>query len=214
MTPHDSNTVAGPEWTRGRLVSMLSDCFGETSSGAVDIAAVARGMAVTERTVQRWIAGADTAPAVIPAVRLRQLRTGGPSVEKHAAAKATYARNAIRAIALPKGRGILPPWERDGWLKQHVVLVLATYSGPWRQLVATNGGDRAVTEIRRRGEILDLTTVTTKFHADLLVHDVMTRLAPWQVQARPLRKGRGQAWSDDAPDIDLSVIAVELGLRT
>ncbi|MCX5046250.1 hypothetical protein OG921_24060 [Aldersonia sp. NBC_00410] len=214
MTGRPDEVPAGPVWTRGRVAQLLRDCYGQTARGAVDVAAVARVENVSTRTVRRWIAGSDEAPAAIPAARLAALTTGGAAVEKHAAAKAEYAREAIRAIALPKGRGILPPWKRDGWLDQHLVMVLDLHAGPWRQVVLTRGGGRALTELRRRGEPIDVTTVATRFHADVLVHEVMNRMAPWQIQARFMTKGRGQTWSEDAPKVDLSVLAVELGLRS
>ena len=36
---------------------------------------------------------------------------------------ASYARDALERIALPKGRGVLPAWREQQWLDQHLVTI-------------------------------------------------------------------------------------------
>lgn len=204
-----------PRWTRKRLERMLGICYGRTITGHVDVHAVADVAGVTVRTVQRWMSGSNRRKAAIPPPRLVQLFQPAPDTERRAQQAADYARDAIEKIALPKGRGVLPAWRSQGWLEPHVVLVLHLSGLQLFQAVITKAGGRAMEDIRRRGTIIDLTTVPTKFHATVLVNELLTRVEPWRVVPTPkmLATGRTQVWADDSPRIDLSVLAVSLELR-
>lgn len=95
------------------------------------------------------------------------------------------------------------------------MLLIQIYDRPWRQLMMTKRGN-AADQARKRGHVLDQVVVPTKFHGDVLIHEVMSRQAGWAVRPpkKALSVGRGQVWADDGPDIDLSVLAVELGLTS
>src|SRR5688500_17809093 len=77
--------VPGPRWTRKRLIGMLTDCYGPTPRGAVNVAAVAAYAGVSPSTVRRWIArgqqGNRRKPA-IPKHRITQLQRGPEVVER------------------------------------------------------------------------------------------------------------------------------------
>lgn len=207
--------TAGPRWTRKRLVDMLGHCYGFTARGAVDTAAVAEHLAVSQRTVQRWMRGTNRQKAAIPAHRLHELLRAPAETELRSRQQAEYAREAITQLALPKGRGILPAWRKQGWLDPHVVTVIEVAGQPWRQVVVSNGKARSMAETKRRGNVVDVTTVPTRFHAVVLAHEVMELVKPWRVHPLPriLAQGRTQVWTQDAPAVDLSVIAVSKGLR-
>jgi hypothetical protein len=57
--------------------------------------------------------------------------------------------------------------------------------------------------------------VPTRFHAVVLVHELLRLVDPWRIQvpAGLVRQGRTQAWTTDAPVIDLDHLAVTKGLR-
>ncbi|WP_063043766.1 hypothetical protein [Nocardia pseudovaccinii] len=206
-------TSKQPTWTRGRLAATLGECYGRTPTGKVDVTAVAAAFKRAPSTVRKWLRGTDDQPSAMPAARLRELTTGGPRTEREAVGKADYAREAIARIALPKDRGINPQWRQQEWLDAHFVLLIQIYDRPWRQLLMTKRGN-AADQARKRGEVIDQVVVPTKFHGDVLIHEVMAHQAAWAVRPpkNALSVGRGQVWADDAPEIDLSVLAVELGL--
>lgn len=203
-----------PVWTRARLVNALADCYGRTPRGALDTAAVAADFGVIARTVRKWVHGADTAPAAIPAARLRTFTTGGARTEREAEGKAAYAREALALIAMPKDRGINPQWREQGWLDMHYVLLVHLHERPWHQLILTKSG-RAADQARRRGEVLDQAAVPNKFAGDVLVRAAMSQQGPWAIRPPKARLpvGRGQVWTADAPELSLTALAVELGLR-
>lgn len=194
---------------------MLGTCYGRTHTGHVDVAAVAESVGVSTRTVQRWLAGNNRCKAAIPHSRLVQLFRPPADTQRRSQQGADYAREAITKIALPKGRGIVPSWRTRGWLEPHVVAVLDLHGLPLRQVLISNGTSRSMADIRRRGEIVDVTTVPTRFHATVLVHELLLKIGPWQVlpTVETLQQGRTQVWADDAPTIDLSVLAVSSSLR-
>jgi hypothetical protein len=205
----------GPRWTRKRLEMMLRTCYGETERGGVDVAVVAMACGVSTRTVRRWLSGTNRQLAAIPSPRLAQLRLPAPDSELRSQQQADYARDAITSIALPKGRGILPAWRDRGWLDTHVVAIVDLAGKPWRQVVISNGSARSMKEFRRRGSIVDLTTLPTRFHGVVLAHEVLQEVEPWRVHPRSeiLPQGRTQVWSDDAPAVDLAVLAVARELK-
>lgn len=206
---------AAPRWTRKRLEAMLGTCYGRTSTGHVDTAAVANAAGVSVRTVQRWMAGSNRQNAAIPHTRLLQLCRPPTHTQERSQQAADYASEAIMKISLPKGRGVLPAWREQGWLESHVVGILALRGLPLRQVVISNGTARSTADLRRRGELLDVTTVPTRFHATVLVHEVLSRVEPWCVlpSREILAVGRTQVWAEDGPVVDLSQLAVAAALR-
>ena len=205
----------GPRWTRKRLVDTLAACYGRSPRGGVAVAEVAEDFEVSTRTVQRWMHGTNRQNAHIPERRLARLMFGDEQVEVRRLQQAAYACEALAQIALPKGRGILPAWRDRGWLEPHVVAVIAVRARPWRQVVVTNGTARSLEDLRRRGDILEITTVATRFHAVALASEVMTIVRPWRIHPSKalLAQGRSQVFTQDAPPVDLSVLAVSHDLR-
>lgn len=221
-------TTTGPDWTRGRLAALLGEFYGRGPRGGVKVAAAAADLNVSTARIRRWLRGHNDQPAAIPADWLQVLTTGGARTEIEAAGKAAYSRDAMTAIGLPKGRGVKQQWRDMGWLSPHFVLLIQPHNRPWRQLILTKArpvddtpGDvlnRAVEAAhlaRKRGALIDQVVVANKFAGDVLIHEAMRRQAPWAVHppkaALPI--GRGQVWADDAPSLNLSALADEIGAR-
>lgn len=204
--------VSGPTWTRARLVRVLRLCFGSTAAGAVDTGAVAVAMGVSRRSVQRWLhAPHGRSHAPIPAARLAQLvelTQPAPLTLRREAQGASYAWTAIAEIGLGRGRGILPSWRERRWLEPHLVVVLDITVGDQkiRQLAVGRADLGRLDAFRRRGRIVDQTTVATRFHATVLTHHVLAGRQAWRYQARPgqVAAGYTQAWLDDAPPTHLT----------
>jgi transcriptional regulator with XRE-family HTH domain len=194
--------------------------FGHTARGRLDTRAAAEDLGVSRRTVQRWLHGAADEPPAIPAARLAQiieLSRPDPEVLEQERRDAQYAREAIRSVALPRGRGILPAWRERQWIEPHLVAVVEvprTGLG-LRQVAVTRVAGRALQDLHRRGQVLDFTTVETRFHATALAHELLRMLDPWRVQppASLVKQAPTRTWVADAPTVDLSHLAVTHGLR-
>lgn len=76
-------------------------------------------------------------------------------------------------------------------------------------MAVTRASHRALTELRRRGTIIDTVDLPTWFHGQVLAHTVMTRQQAWRVHPakEQLETGRTQVWMNDAPPVDLSALA-------
>jgi hypothetical protein len=200
--------VPGPRWTRKRFITMLADCYSTT--GDVDIAAVAEYADVTATTVRRWIRGSPSAngrPAAAPTARIVQLQRGPDVVERR---NQQQYEHALEALAeLDDETSILPAWRQQGWLDEHTVAIVDIKDKPWRQVVITKANPRALAELRRRSAIVTSLTLPTRFHAQVLAHAVMTRQQAWRVHPSPdqLAVGRTQVWMADAPAVQLGFIA-------
>ena len=209
----------GPLWTRARLVRVMSLRFGTNSRGHVDTSAAAAALGVSPRTVRRWLAGnSGRQLAHIPPRRLLQLiEVLQPTTERlrDEQREADYARHAIEQLKLPRKLGVLPSWQKRRWTEQHVVAVLAIRKAAIRQLAVMRSGPKTSETLRRRGPVLDFMVVPTRFHATVLVHEMLTELGPWRFQAKPgsVLQGATFAWLDDAPTIDLAITYTGLGLR-
>ena len=193
--------------------------FGVTPLGGVNTRAAALAMGVSQRTVQRWLrAPSGRAKAPIPAARLAQLiellvpESRTLRAEQKAA---VYARRAIAQVALPRGMGILPSWQDQGWLTQHMVAVLGMANPGIRQLTIARATLDRIGEVQRRGRVLDYVIVPTWFHATVLVQELLQDLEPWRYQAsKPdVKQGFTWVWLDDAPPVDLAAAAAALRLR-
>ena len=197
----------GPRWTRARLARVMTLTFGDATTGRLDTAAVAEAMGVSRRSVQRWVhAPSGRSRAAIPPARLAQMVVAiTPSADSLAAERtaARYATKAVAGLDLARGQGVLPSWERQRWLEEHFVLVLAVSVGRFqvRQLAVTRAEVGKVDAVARRGRIIDQAVVATRFHATLLVSKVLTDVGPWRYRATLTQVHQGTTWTwlPDAP---------------
>ncbi|SHN88961.1 hypothetical protein SAMN05660350_04953, partial [Geodermatophilus obscurus] len=129
---------------------------------------------------------------------------------------ADYARDALARITLPKGRGVLSAWRQQQWLDQHLIVVTELERGI-RQVSLTRLTSRAQQrgERTKHGTVVDFLVVASRFHAQLLTHQLLQQLAPWRVRGRALapRQGATRTWLPGAPQVDLAGLAVTTGLR-
>lgn len=211
----------GPLWTRARLERVMCLRFGFGHDPASpDTAAAAAAMGVTRRTVQRWLhADHGRSVAHIPPKRREQLiELLQPAAETLAREEqqARYARKAIDGLRLPRKMGIKPAWEKQRWLEPHRVAVLEipVRHLKIRQLAIARDEPSRVAELTRRGKVVDEATVPTRFHATVLVHQVLTEMAPWRFQAGgdQVTQGFTQAWmvESSTPKTHLSTAALFL----
>ena len=215
MTGSVGKPVRGPRWTQKRFVDMLVDCYGPSSRGPIDVAAVAAHVGVTPTTVRRWLKDDRGTPsritAGLPRHRLPQLQRASEKVESRNEGRYLYA---LEAIDLVERGNIISPWQTQGWLAEHTVAVVEVHGKPWWQVAVTKANALAMMRLRGRGTILDTVAVPDRFHAQVLAHNVMLRQQNWRVcpAESQLSIGRTQVWMADAPAIDLTGMAAELGL--
>lgn len=218
MAGQRKKSPKGPRWTIGRLRFVLILTFGLNSRGGPNTRAAAETLGVSQRTVQRWLRGPyRSLPHIAPA-RLEQLRkVSRPDEEtvEQEQQSARYARDAIERIALPKKRGVLASWRDRQWLEPHIVAVLDLRTLGLRQVAVSRVSDKSLPGLRRRGAMIDSTTVPTRFHATVLAHELLQILDQWRLQIPPglITQGRTQTWTIDAPQVDLDALAVTHGLR-
>lgn len=202
-----------PRWSRKRLIGMLIDCYGPTTSNGVDFAAVARYAGVSPPTVRRWVTAQPPSGRrmAIPKSRLIQLQCGPTEVEHRNQQRYEHALAALTTIN--DDTAILTAWRERRWLNQHTVAIVAIRGRPWRQVAITNGSKRAIGELLRRGSMVNALHVPTQFHAQVLTHAVMVRQRAWRVHPafERLPVGRTQVWMDDAPPVDLEGLTHALG---
>ena len=205
---------APPAWTRDQLAVALLMLFGPARRGGPDTAATATELGVSRRTVQRWLrapAGARTPMSSAHAAAVRALAGVDEQVRRDEQRTAGYARDALERIALPKGRGVLPAWREQQWLDQHLVTITELDHGV-RQASLT----RVTARSRDRGgNVVAFRVVPTRFHAQLLVHEVLSAVAPWRFRGRALapKQGSTRTWLPGAPEVDLDELAAAHDLR-
>ena len=205
---------APPAWTRDQLAVALLMLFGPTRRGGPDTAAAAAELGVSRRTVQRWLrapAGVRAPMSSVHAAAVRALAGVDEQVRRDEQRTAGYAREALKSIALPKGRGVLPAWREQQWLDQHLVTITELGHGVL-QASLTRVTSRSRT---RDGQVVAFRVVPTRFHAQLLVHEVLAAVAPWRVRGRALapRQGSTRTWLPGAPAVDLDELAATHGLQ-
>lgn len=209
-------SLMAPLWTRARLTRVMILRYGTNRQGHVNAAAAAADLNVSPRTVQRWLAGTHGRQlAHIPPKRLEQLLQLLTPSDELLETEDAQARNAARAITnlnLPEEIGILPAWKKQNWLDPHLVVILRIKSAGIYQIATTRHTLTARKELRRRGRIVDSTTVPTRFHATLVTHHVLKEVRPWRFRPGPgaVAQGYTQAWLDDAPRIKLDHAAQQI----
>lgn len=218
--PHQPLEPDRPHWTGRRVAWTLVMLYGTNTRGGIDTAGAAAGLERSQRTIQRWLAEAKRQPPPVERAALLAAH-GMPSGEALRGEQqgASYAEEAIARIALPRGVGILPAWRTRGWLEPHLVAVLEVPGVPGyglRQLATARVGGRTVTDLRRRGELVDFTTVETRFHADLAIFRVLDAVRPWRIQPRAvhLAQGATRAFAGDAPPTRLDAVRAAISEAT
>ena len=207
-----SPQAKGPTWTAARLRRVMALRFGSSNTGGPNTAAVAAEMGVSRRTVQRWLhARHGRSLAHIPPPRLAQLirlllpDEGTLARERQ---QERYALKAIAGLGLPRKMGILPSWEKQRWLEAHQVSIIEVRVGQSRirQFVVARHNSPRSAEAARRGKVVDQVQVPTRFHATVLVHQVLDEVHGWRFQAGTDQVSQGftQAWLTDAPTISLA----------
>ncbi|GAA4757974.1 hypothetical protein GCM10023328_47260 [Modestobacter marinus] len=210
----EESVDAPPAWTRDQLAVALLMLFGPARRGGPDTAAAAVELGVSRRTVQRWLrapAGARAPMSSAHAEAVRALAGVDEQVRRDEQRTAGYARDALERIALPKGRGVLPAWREQQWLDQHLVTITELDHGVLQAALT-----RVTSRSRPRdGQVVAFRVVPTRFHAQLLVHEVLTAVSPWRVRGRVWapKQGSTRTWLPGAPDVDLDELAATHGLR-
>lgn len=190
--------------------------FGLTPRGALNTAAAAAAMGVSQRTVQRWLhAPHGRSLAHIPPARLKQLITLLLPSEETRERERQVARNAATAIeqlARPNSLGLRPAWVAQRWHEEHLVAVIEIKEYAIRQVAVARSDATKRAQLAKRGRIVAEAVVPTRFHATLVVHEVLTQLEPWRFAAGPgqVLQGFTQAWTADAPAVDLTRLVTAL----
>ena len=170
----------------GRVMSLQ---FGTNALGHVDTVAAAAALGVSPRTVRRWLAGSSGRQlAHIPPRRLRQLiealqpnrrtaprRTAGGRLRPEGDHATEAAAKAGRLAVL--GEAAVDRAARRRHPRRPPGRNPATRSDAQRP---QDNRDAAPPRIRSRFVI-----VPTRFHATVLVHEMLTELGPWRFQAKP-----------------------------
>lgn len=207
---------ARPRWTRARARRLLILAGAADPQGCLDTGIVADMVGRSRRTVQRWFRGHPNG-RLSDAARDRISAAVYPDddVLRKEQKRVRYASDAIERARLPKGRLVPESWHAQGWFDEHLVAVVELPRLRLRQVSLHKFHSRAVAELQRHGQLVDVVTVGGKFEAELVAAEVLEQVRPWRVQvaAQILAKGRTRVWADDAPPVHLARIAVTKGMR-
>lgn len=205
----DQLTGGQPDWTREQWEHALRVRFGPGRGGRVNTAAVAAAAGVSRRTVQRWLAG-----RIPPARAARLAGLVRPSVDTLAreATTARAARRDLAAVTAGRGMGLKQGWVTRRWTEPHIVAVVDVPALGVRQVTTARAGPDRTPTLTRRGEVVDLTVVPSRFHATVLAHQVLADVDPWRVEAGAgqVAQGLTQVWLADAPATHLARTAEQL----
>lgn len=196
-----TDTAEGPDWTTGRLRTVIGIVDGRATHGGPDLRAFAGRIGISVRTAQRWTTLADgpDQPDAIPATRRAQvLAELGPYVTtlEDEARESRYAKEATAVIAMPRQRYVKSTWQQRKWLEPHRVFVLDVDEQIRQVRVARIGSrdDDPTAQVSRE--------MPHKFLADLAALNILRQVGAWRLRqpAIPPKRGRTRCWIADAPD--------------
>lgn len=211
-----TRTERQPRWTRSRARRLLILAGADDGAGHLDTTEVAARVDRSRRTVQRWFHGHPNA-LLPPSARQRVAAALAPDdfTRRREQDRTRYAADAVERRRLPKGRLVPDSWRKQGWLDDHVVAVLHHTHLRVRQVAAVKFTSRSIAELRRRGDVDDVATVPGRFEADLVVAAVLEQVDAWRIAVDPLllQQGHTMVWTDDAPEVTLTRLAVTTGAQ-
>lgn len=194
--------------------------------GRIHVSRVAKAVDRSPRTVQRWIAAApdrDLDPRALKILRTRAILRGHgdylwPALNEPRAAAAQMlsdeAENNLQLL-LEYPDQIPAGWKNGPALQSHMVYLY--YHPEARVFGIASGSTRATANnLRRmRADIIDLITAPTKWHAQVIKHDILDLVA--DARCLPPRAliptGRTETWRRRVGDVDLAAAARPTLLR-
>lgn len=168
-----------------------------------DLHEVARRRRVSQRTVQRWIRDVDGV-AGIPAKQLDAIlarwRPRRRTVHREELAQAQTVKKIERS-GLGRGRGNLREYGDQGWLEQHLVLVIEDNDRPLRRIAVVRDDAAIRRRAARGGHIVDVVIASSKFTGDAMRHQILQAVQPWRLEltGRKVPRGHTQVWLASAP---------------
>lgn len=193
----------------GLLEVALAARFGRVGY-RVDLAS-ADALGVSPRTVRRWLHDRPDRSGV-PARRLEQLMTvlaPTAATRRREELDLEQAEQGLSRIRMGARRGDHAQWANTGWLQPHTVAVLDLPDIGLRRVAVTRDSAATTARMRRGAVLLDQVTVSNRFAATVVRHQVLEQVFPWRVEAGPavLAKGHTQVWLTSAPLPSLEVLA-------
>lgn len=186
-------TTHGPQpWDGAHLRAALCVVEGVGPRHGPLLTRVATELAITPRTLQRWM---HTHP---PTTRISELATllgPTPQVLHRETLERRFARQSQDALTLPHGRYVNPAWIRSGWHKPHRLSIVQV-PAPIDVLVLTQR-IFAIGSRQDRDTHAHITLdFNTYFDALLGKHLLLQDVRPWRIAppAQPPEVGATTCW--------------------
>lgn len=204
-------------WSERRLSLVLAAALDSYNKlGNVDSIAAGRRLGVSQRTVQRWINEGIPERRLADVIAVVRPPQGAFTQE---AKDLKNDRNAIAMItSAPENAKSL--WGSLGWLDPHDLAIVQLRDAPVRlvRLARKENASDAIKRIRQGrpltpaakdglsrlragGDIVEILTFRTRFHASAARGELLEDVYPWRIQlpTQKLARGAGKAWLDEAP---------------
>lgn len=196
-----ASTIDLTAWTPDLTRELLCVIYGghRDSSGRwqPDTAAVARHRRVSRRTAQRWA-------KVLPAEQLASI------LDRRRPRRATLRREELqlarqhkmlRRAELGRGRGNIKEYGPQGWLDQHLVLVLEDNHRPLRRVAVVRDTSAGRRRAARGAHVVDVVLADNKFLAERTRYEILAKVQPWRLHlpATKVTEGHTQVWLAGAP---------------
>ncbi|WP_347350388.1 hypothetical protein [Intrasporangium sp.] len=194
-------------WSPAQLRQAIWLGYGGRSATALPTRAFAGEVGVSQRTVQRWLAGTSR-PNPAHAARLRGLLTPPADVLARQAKDRSHLQAQLIAIRSPRGRAISAQVRAMGWHEPHRLIHLTHTGYGLNRLMVVILHSVKPAPIPPGWAVTAAITYENRPLALIAKHQILEQVAPWRIAVRAdlLAKGRHEAWLDTAPPIDITTL--------
>ena len=177
-------------WTLEEIQLAVRLAYGVRRSGHPNVGPVAEQLGVSERSVQRWLAGsAQPRPE-----RLEQLRAAlmpAEGVLRRQEQDVAVARSAVPALRARRAAKATAHWRRESWHKPHLLLVLERED--LGICCPTIRLENRVNPLTRPAvwKVVESVETKTRPEAVLIRAELLNSVGPWRLRV-------DQCWSDSS----------------
>lgn len=187
------------ELVRELFVVVYGGARDRNGSWHPNVKEAARRRRVSARTIQRWLRGN---PPGIPDKQLQAiLRRRRPKLStlRREHLQAQRAVKMLQRAELGRGRGNINEYADNGWLDQHLLLIVESKTSPVRHVTVIRD-DKATRARAMHGvNLVDVVVADTKFDADALRYEILSAVGPWRLRGSSSTFAGTQGWLASAP---------------
>ena len=194
-------------WTLEEIQLAVRLSYGVRRSGHPNVGPVAAQLGVSERSVQRWLAGSSQ-PRPERLEQLRAVLMPDPGVLRRQERDVEVARGAVSALGARKAVRATGHWRRESWHRPHLLFVLERDDLGIRCPAIRLEDSVKAGAVPVSWKVVEVVEARTRPEAVLVRGELLQQVEAWRVRVAPQwSSASSMCWLSGAPSPALGDLA-------